>query len=81
MSARKKASKTRPKSTRKAQKSRTAPRKRVSEARDKDDEIDGCDCDFSENITLDDQLPAAKGAVEVLRTSRRRSGRARSARA
>lgn len=81
MATRKKASKSRTKSAQKAAKSRTASRTRPAVTKERVEDVDGCDCDFSEDVTLDQELPAAKGAVELLRSSRRPTGRGRSARA
>lgn len=58
------ASASRSKSSQRAKKARVAARTRTPST-DAGDDIDGCDCDFTADITLDEDLPAAFGAVEA----------------
>jgi len=45
---------------------------------DNEAHIDGCDVDFNESdITPDEELPASRGGVEVVRGARRRPARQR----
>ena len=65
------ASASRSKSTQRAKKARVAARTRAIST-DAGEDIDGCDCDFTTDITLDEDLPPAFGAVEAPPKSRRR---------
>ena len=59
------ASTPRSKSSQRAKKARVAARTRVRSI-DAGEDIDGCDCDFTADITLDEDLPAAFGAGAIV---------------
>ena len=67
------ASTPRSKSSQRAKKARVAARTRPRSI-DAGEDIDGCDCDFTADITLDEDLPAAFGAVEAPPKTRPRKG-------
>ena len=65
-------------SKRQAKKSRVAVRTRTVTADPEDvDELEGCACDIAADPTLDEELPAAFGAVE---TAPKRSSRSKASR-
>jgi hypothetical protein len=57
---------------------KTAATKRTVAVTDDEGHVDGCDIDFTQSgVTLDADLPAAKGGVEIVAGARRKPARRR----